>query len=497
MTEHKQIADVCLVLEGTYPYVSGGVSTWAHELIKAQSHLTFHLVCILPSEPAPEPRYDMPDNIIGLENVFLHNLPAGAKKLPRKVSREFFSELERPLLMLQAQAETSQLKHIIQLMKDTGVDLGSRILLDSPDCWQMLQRMYLSSVGSVSFLDYFWSWRTLFGGLFAILLAKIPEAKSYHSLCTGYAGIYMARAYVETGKPCAVTEHGIYTNERRIEIASAEWIQDTPFQGLNIQETLGHRDLRDVWIDEFSGYSKICYQACEKIITLYEGNQVLQRADGAEEDKLSVIANGIDVKRFGSLKRKPHERPTIALIGRIVPIKDIKTFILACALIRNAIPDLRALLIGPTGEDEEYVKECMDLIEHESLQDTLELTGKVLIDDYLPEIDVQILTSISEAQPLVLLEVGAMGIPSVATDVGSCREILQGRSDEVPALGAGGAVTMLSNPSEVADSVIKLLKDEEHYRACSETIRKRVEKYYNEKDQHSSYKKMYADLIKS
>ena len=44
------VADVCLVLEGTYPYVEGGVSSWTHELINRQSHLTFHLVCLLPKD---------------------------------------------------------------------------------------------------------------------------------------------------------------------------------------------------------------------------------------------------------------------------------------------------------------------------------------------------------------------------------------------------------------------------------------------------------------
>ena len=41
------VADVCLILEGTYPYVTGGVSVWTDDLIRAQSHLTFHLVTLL------------------------------------------------------------------------------------------------------------------------------------------------------------------------------------------------------------------------------------------------------------------------------------------------------------------------------------------------------------------------------------------------------------------------------------------------------------------
>ena len=45
-------ADVCLLLEGTYPYVSGGVSTWVDDLIRAQPHLTFHCVALLADRRA-------------------------------------------------------------------------------------------------------------------------------------------------------------------------------------------------------------------------------------------------------------------------------------------------------------------------------------------------------------------------------------------------------------------------------------------------------------
>ena len=49
MPDKIEPADVCLFLEGTYPYATGGVSTWTHELIKMQSHLKFLNRCI--SEP--------------------------------------------------------------------------------------------------------------------------------------------------------------------------------------------------------------------------------------------------------------------------------------------------------------------------------------------------------------------------------------------------------------------------------------------------------------
>ena len=48
MTE-KAPADVCLLLEGTYPYVSGGVSSWVHDIIGGLPEVSFHIVALLPN----------------------------------------------------------------------------------------------------------------------------------------------------------------------------------------------------------------------------------------------------------------------------------------------------------------------------------------------------------------------------------------------------------------------------------------------------------------
>jgi glycosyltransferase involved in cell wall biosynthesis len=54
----------------------------------------------------------------------------------------------------------------------------------------------------------------------------------------------------------------------------------------------------------------------------------------------------------------------------------------------------------------------------------------------MPKIGLVVLSSISEALPLVLLEGLAAGVPAVATDVGSCRQLIYGLSEEDQALGA-------------------------------------------------------------
>ena len=488
-------ADICLFLEGTYPYISGGVSGWTHDLIKSHPHLTFTLISLVPPHFVGERKYDLPPNVIAQQDVKIQSLEVGDRYLSEKKKKVFFEGLERPFLHLQSKGNIDDLKAIISLMKETGVELGEEILIHSEDAWKLIVRMYSASLGNASFLDFYWTWIGLIGGLYSILLGPLPKAKVYHSFCTGYAGLYLARAAVETGRPALVTEHGIYTNERRIEIVSTEWIKERQSINLNIEKRRKERGLKDLWMDTFSSYSRITYQAAELIITLHEGNQPLQIIDGADPKKLRIIPNGIDIEAFANLPRDPSHPPTVALIGRVVPIKDIKTFIRAIGYLKQSIPDVQALIMGPNEEDIGYFEECKELVKSLDLEHVITFTGKVNVRDYFPRIDIVALTSISESQPLSILEAGAAGIPCVATSVGACSELIFGRKQENPPLGAGGRIVPLANPLEIAKEMTTLLLDKHLWTKCSEAMRKRMKTYYNQALQTQAYGQLYEQLM--
>jgi glycosyltransferase involved in cell wall biosynthesis len=274
----------------------------------------------------------------------------------------------------------------------------------------------------------------------------------------------------------------------------AQWLTDFNQKSLDIEKS--RRDLSDIWLDAFIGYSRICYELSSRIITLYGGNQVMQLRDGALPDRMQLIPNGVDVDLYGSIERgTERRRPTIALIGRVVQIKDVKTFIRAVASLCNRVPDLYALVLGPTEEDPVYFRECLDLVAYLNLEKCVKFTGKVSLKDYLGHVDAIVLTSVSEAQPLVMLEAGAAGVPSVATDVGACREIIEGRADESPPLGAGGFVTPLANPQATADALMQLLTQPQLRKRCGEVMRERTRLYYCSRVVHSSYASLYRTCM--
>ncbi len=73
--EAAPLADVCLLMEGSYPYVAGGVSTWTHDLIKSHADLTFHVVALVADRNARKLAYELPGNVTGLTHVYLQIRP--------------------------------------------------------------------------------------------------------------------------------------------------------------------------------------------------------------------------------------------------------------------------------------------------------------------------------------------------------------------------------------------------------------------------------------
>ncbi|MEM7258421.1 MAG: DUF3492 domain-containing protein, partial [Pseudomonadota bacterium] len=62
-------ANVCLLLEGTYPYIRGGVSSWVKQLIEGMPDLTFSIIFLGgQAKDYERPAYDIPANVVHIEN---------------------------------------------------------------------------------------------------------------------------------------------------------------------------------------------------------------------------------------------------------------------------------------------------------------------------------------------------------------------------------------------------------------------------------------------
>lgn len=147
----------------------------------------------------------------------------------------------------------------------------------------------------------------------------------------------------------------------------------------------------------------------------------------------------------------------IGAVLRVTPIKDVKTMIQAFSFAKKKVPALRLFIMGPCDEDEEYAGECFELVETLGVSDVV-FTGRVDVREYLGRMDMTILTSISEGQPLTILESFAAHKPVIATDVGNCRELIYGGEDD---FGTAGILTHIMNLEEITDAMVELARNQE------------------------------------
>ena len=115
---------------------------------------------------------------------------------------------------------------------------------------------------------------------------------------------------------------------------------------------------------------------------------------------------------------------------------------------------------------------------------------------YLSSADVLALSSISEAQPMAVLEAAATGLPIVSTDVGSCREIIEGFEGD-PVDGCGGIVVEPCNPKAMAEALATILLDDALRSQMAEVMRRRVGSYYHKNRVTRLYEGLYAELMAS
>lgn len=488
-------SDVCLILEGTYPYVRGGVSSWVHSLIQGLPDFTFSILLILPDKQERELKYELPDNVVNLHTMYLQNPDQLKKNFWRKTpnSKEFSELWDMHVTMPFVSQDDTDSPPTCPAFKQVTQTFHKKKwkpsdLLYSQKSFDFMLRLYHHYGLEVSFLDYFWTWRYLHAGIFATMESNIPHCRMYHTVSTGYAGLLAARAQVLTRAPMIVTEHGIYSKERKIEIARATWIYEKSRERFMAEKQMGA--FKQIWINAFRVMSAFCYEHASEIITLYNGNQRLQIEDGAPTEKLRVIPNGVDYERISNLPRNTPDPPVIGFVGRVVSIKDVKTFIRAIRLIVNVYTDAKTLIMGPTEEEAEYYAECVQLMESLELQDHIEFTGNVNLMEYYPKLSVLVLTSISEGQPLVILEAQCLAIPVVASDVGSCRELLEGREEDAH-LGHSGIITGLADPEGTAMAVMALLGNPEKAKTMGEAGKQRMKEFYDMPLLYQRYSSLY------
>ena len=227
-----------------------------------------------------------------------------------------------------------------------------------------------------------------------------------------------------------------------------------------------------------------------------EGKGVMDdlRSGGITHKPMRVLGHGnvkgVDMEHFDPARFEPHDSRgvfTFLFVGRIVGDKGINELVEAFARLHEELPNTRLMMVGnyeteldPVSQDTRRLIDAMDSIETPGTK-----RGDDLVRAYA-EADCFVMPSYREGFPNVVLEAGAMGLPSVVTDINGSREIMEN--------GKNGLVVPPRDATSLYDAMRLMATDSEARqrmaREARPMIASRFERGYVQQCQIEFYKEV-------
>ena len=240
--------------------------------------------------------------------------------------------------------------------------------------------------------------------------------------------------------------------------------------------------------------SDLAYDRSFRVTSLFTRAMYTQIDMGCAAEKCRVIENGISYERLCDIPLKEDDGMVdIGAVVRLAPIKDIKTMIYAFFELCARCDNVRLHIMGGV-DDQEYADECYALVKQLGLEEKIIFTGRVNIIEYFEKLDFTLLTSISEGQPLSVLESFAARRPAVTTDVGCCSELLNGKPGDT--LGKAGFYAPPMQREKLADAMELLCESRELRLKMGEIGQKRVYENFRYIIMLTKYRDLYKEVEK-
>ena len=232
---------------------------------------------------------------------------------------------------------------------------------------------------------------------------------------------------------------------------------------------------------------KVTYSFATKVYPNSFGlKEIIIQENFCPPKKLKVIANGssngIDTDYFDkalfaesanqSLKDQLEISPddfVFIFVGRLVGDKGLNELIAAFKAL--ALPQVKLLLVGP------YETE-LDPLKAETLHE-IDQNANIITVGFQPDVrpyfaiaDALVFPSYREGFPNVVLQAGAMGLPSIVTNINGCNEIIKNHQN--------GLVIPVKDPSALEKAMRQVVEDEVLYQSLRHEARLKIVNNYEQ-----------------
>ena len=250
---------------------------------------------------------------------------------------------------------------------------------------------------------------------------------------------------------------------------------------------------------------KITYRCATKVYPNSRGLYDFILANNyTEKEKLQVIANGssngIDTHYFDSalfsevqkleLKQSLLLQPNdfvFVFVGRLVGDKGINELISGFTHLKPETLSLKLLLVGSLeGELDPLQPETLKVIEtHPNI---ISVGFQSDVRPYFAISDCLVFPSYREGFPNVVMQAGAMGLPSIVTDINGCNEII--------VEGENGTIIPVKNVAALVDAMQKMIYDTSYYHHLRQNARPMIQSRYEQRVVWEALLEEYKRVLK-
>ena len=215
---------------------------------------------------------------------------------------------------------------------------------------------------------------------------------------------------------------------------------------------------------------------------------------GFDMDKIHVLYNGIDTEEkieyipktafLEKYKINYNGELLVGIAARLDKVKDHETFIKACKETLEINPDIIFLIAGDGDEQ----KKLEEMAKSFGIEKNIYFLGFVR-DKYsfFNAIDVNVLTSISESFPYVILEAARLSVPTVSTKTGGIPEIIK---DDYT-----GYLFPVGNYKSLSRYILDLYDQRDKLKELGDNIKREVVERYSHLSMGERQKEIYDEIL--
>ena len=253
--------------------------------------------------------------------------------------------------------------------------------------------------------------------------------------------------------------------------------------------TTCHGFYKNKWFSQVMSWSKLTI-----VPSLAIGHHMIEDYDVLPEN-IRCIARSVDLERFKvqhPIITEPKSFYTVAILGRITPLKGHSYFLKAMAKVIRTNPFVKVLIIGDAPAKKYYYRQELETLAHRlGIKSQVEFLGnRSDIPDLLVHVDLLVFSSIEpESFGRAIVEAQAAGVPVIATKVGGVVDIIED--------GKNGILVMPKDIEAMATQTLRILGDPKLASRLVEQAQKTLREKFTIHHMASKTIEVYEELLKS